>query len=92
MVSEVIYIVIEAPIRALVNTDTLEVHIELDEKYRFFEPTILKHDGIEYISIDEISGAVKDLHDSCPDDCCDDSAFMDMLEEMRNEILKAVSM
>ena len=82
----------EEPIKALVNTDTLEVHIELDEQYRFFDSTILNHNGIEYISIDEISKAVKDLHDSCPDDCCDDSAFMEMLEAMRNEILKAVSM
>lgn len=92
MVSEVIYIVLQEPIRALVNTDTFGVYIELDEPYRFFEPTILIHDGIEYISIDEISGAVNALHDECPSDCCDDTSFMVMLEDMKREILKAVSM
>ena len=92
MDNETVYIVLEQPIKAMVNSNTLEVFTVLDEHCRFFDPTVVVVDGIEYVSIDEIIEAVNDLNDNCCDgDHCDDTVFITMLEELKNEILRAVS-
>lgn len=93
MENETVYIVIEQPIKAMVNSNTLEVFTVLDEHCRFFDPTVVVVDGIEYVSVDEIIEAVQQFNEQCCDgEHCDDSLFISMLEELKKEILNVVSM
>lgn len=94
MLSEIIYIVIEDPIKALINTDTLEVYTELPEEHRFFNPSVIKHQGIEFVAINEV---IEKLERGCflPDcgECPEPSIYLiKMLKDLRKNILDMVSM
>lgn len=100
MVNEIPYIILEQPIKALVNSDTLDVYID-GERYDFCDLDYVVYNDNKYASVDEIIIEIKKLHildenwdHNCRKNECiiEREKFATILGKLKLEILKAVSM
>ncbi len=94
--ADVTWIVMTEPIKALIDTNTLEVHVAVDESIRefFVEFGVTRRNGIEYYSLKEAKQAAKQHCDECDEEYCQEKydKLLITLEAIEDKVLKAVSM
>lgn len=94
--ADITWIVMSQPIKALVNTNNLEVYVAIDETIVdfFADFDCLRRDGIEYYSIKQAKHAAQLHSEECEDKDCHDKyeEMLLILSAIEDKVLKAVSM